>query len=296
MGVSSTTNRLTYSGDGSTTSFSFPYYFFYQTDLLVYLYDTILGGTVLQTLNSTYTISGTPNAQGLYPSGASVVFGSAPANTSVIVIIRSPSAIQNYALLQNGAISSTAIVQQFDYLTLLIQRMQDQINRSVIVPDGVGAAFTNGLPTTLAQNPGAGLLVNNTGNGFSFGNEQIMQSVQVPYTALRTSGSTNQVLLFSLPASSVLQFMAIKHSTAFAGTSITDVTAQLGISSNFSLFIPAFDIFQSVGDQVFDNFSSSYIGSFANTTGIYLQATSSGANLSALTQGLVNVYYQYSAL
>lgn len=171
MGVSSTTNRVVYAGDGVTTTFAFAYYFFAKADLVVYKYDTLLGGTTLLILNTGYTITGTANAQGLYPNGGNVVMGAAPLSTDILVIFRAPSEVQNYALLQNGNISSVALVQQMDYLTLLIQRLQDQVSRATMIPDGMGATFSNQLPETMAlpASEGATLVVNATGNGFDLG-------------------------------------------------------------------------------------------------------------------------------
>src|ERR1700677_3278604 len=106
MGVSSTQNTYTYDGDGSTTAFSFPVYFFETTDLQVFLYDTILGGIVEQTLGVNYSVSGTQNAQGLYSGGGTVTFGTAPVNTSIVVIDRQPPQEQNYVLDYGETISS----------------------------------------------------------------------------------------------------------------------------------------------------------------------------------------------
>lgn len=171
MGVSTTTNRIIYSGDGSTTTFAFAFYFFAQTDLKVWVYDTLLGGATLKVLSSDYTISGTPNAQGLYSSGGSVVFGAAPLSTDKVVIFRSPARVQNFALGQNAIISSSATVQELDYLTLLIQRLDDKVSRAAMLPDGMGATFSNLLPETiaLAASENATLVVNAAGNGFDLG-------------------------------------------------------------------------------------------------------------------------------
>lgn len=118
-------------------------------------------------------------------------------------------------------------------------------------------------------------------------------SVNVSYTQLQTAALSKSVALFSLPAKSLLKNIIIKHSTAFTGGSISDVYAQIGISGSFDRFINGFDLLQVVGDQVFDNSSQAYIGSFINPTVIYLNAIATGANLSALVQGALTVWYQY---
>ena len=94
-------------------------------------YNVATGLATLAVLGTDYTISGTVNAQGLYPNGGTVNMTVAPTAATatagqVVVIFRNPAFKQNYALLQNGNISSAALVQQMDYLTLLCQRLEDQ--------------------------------------------------------------------------------------------------------------------------------------------------------------------------
>lgn len=299
MGVSSLVNRVPYNGDGSSVSFSFPYYFFNPADLLVYLYDTIAGGVVPQVLNSNYSISGTQNAQGLYPNGANVVFVTAPPATSIVVIARAPAETQNYALAQNGNINSAALVQQMDYLTLLVQRLEDQVGRCVQLPDGFGPTFNPALPNTsgltTAQN--AFLQINSSSNGLQLSNALPSYTpIVVPYTSLQAASTTNQIPLFTLPPSGVLTSLFMKHNTAFSGGSITDVVANIGFSGNYTALINSFDIFQSVSDIAYDSFMSNYLSSWANPTIVYLQAISTAANLSALTKGSLSIYYNYTIL
>ena len=163
MGVSSTTNTEIYTGDGTTVSFNFPFYFFFARDLYTYIYDTIALTIAQKTLGADFTVVGTPNAQGLYPSGANVVFGVAPSATQQVIISRTPLELQNYALGVNGQISSVPLVQEFDYVVLLIQSLQDQINRCLQLPPGYGPAFSPDLPASLPANYLVG--INPTGNG-----------------------------------------------------------------------------------------------------------------------------------
>lgn len=297
MGVSSLINRVPYVGDGSTTSFSFPEYFFSTTDLLVYQYDTVLGGTTLLDLGVDYTVSGTPNAQGLYPSGASVVCTVAPATTDILIIIRAPPEEQNYALQQNGNISSTALVQQMDYLTLLIQRLEDQVSRCIQLPDGTGSTFSNQLPTNAPLLPEYYLRVNQAANGWELTTTlSPIQEIVVPYTSAQVAGTSKQILAFSLPAGTLLTYVVIKHTAAFAGTLITGVHASIGTNSTPTQFVNAFDVHQAPGDTVYDSTVANFIGSFGSATDIYLTMTSTGTNLSALNDGSLNVWYAYAAI
>ena len=122
------------------------------------------------------------------------------------------------------------------------------------------------------------------------------QSVTMSYTQFQTASTSNAVPAFTLPANSILEVVAIKHSIAFSGTSITDVKAQVGPTGAYQNIIENFDVFQAVADQTFDNIAPGFIGSFASPTVIYLNMVSTGANLSALSQGSVTVYFKYETL
>ena len=301
MGVSSLVNDEFYVGDGMSTAFSFPFYFFNLTDLQVYLYDTILGGITQQILNTNYTITASL-VNSVYPSGGTINFTSAPPSTSYVIISRQPPEVQNFALGTNGLIPSLGLTQQFDYLTLQVQALQSQINRCVQVPQGTNGipGFSAQLPQGMSLNPGAGLVVNQSGNGFGFAGVTpsfpVIQSFQVPFTAVQTAANNVAIPIFTIPPSCILQFLAVKHTTLFSGGSISDAYVNIGLSSDYSQFINDFDIHQAVGDQTYDDVSLNNILSFANSTIIYLQAVSIGANLSALTQGNLTVWCQYTTL
>lgn len=168
MSISTTTNRVAYNGDGSSAVFSFPYPFFAPADIEVFLYNSSAGSVTAQVLNTNYSIGGTPNAQGVYTSGGTVIFTCAAPSASIITINRNPSVVQNYALLQNGQINSIALVQQLDYLTLLAQRLHDRSNRSLRLPDGFGGTFSGLLPSTLAASANLLLGINSSALGVQF--------------------------------------------------------------------------------------------------------------------------------
>lgn len=295
MGVSSVTNRVTLAGDGVTTTFAFPYYFFRQADLIVYIYDTLLGGmTGPYILNTDYTITGSQNYQGLYASGGTVIFSTyVPLTTDIAVILRSPIEQQNYALLQGGTISSTAIVQQFDYVTLLIQRLTDQVARCIQIPDGMGQAFDGNLPSNVALTPGASPTVNTLGTGWTLNHGSGWTADVLGFAALQVPALVNHFPLITLPAGAMLTGLAVKHSQAFSGAGITDVNVALGVVADYGEFINNFDVFQAVGDQVFDNSEMNFIGSWATPTTIYLSTTAVGANLTALAAGSLTVWSKY---
>lgn len=218
MAVSSTTNTVALLGNNSSVVFAYPYKFFSQSDLNVYLYDTLLGGIIQQTLNNQFSVSGTANAQGIYPNGANVVFNSSIANTTYVVIDRQPVQVQSFNVLQTGVIPSTGLVNQFDYLTLLVQALQDRINSAVALPLGYGnAAFVPALPTNIGINPGAYLAVNSAATGFT-----LIGSSGVGYggtnLVLTGNGSTAPATFQALPAVSLASGVVGTLSLSNGGT------------------------------------------------------------------------------
>lgn len=296
MGVSSLQNRVAYNGDGVTTSFPFAYYFFLVTDLKVYKYVTATGIATLQNFNSDYTVTGTPNTQGLYTSGGSVNMIASPAVGEVLIVFRNGPESQVFSLTNSQTIPSAALVQQLDYLTLLTQYLNDELGRCVRLPDGFGGTFDGSLPSNISLNPLYYLQVNAAGTGLQLSNTNTQlpyfSTLTVPYTSVQTAGLSNPVPLFTLPAGYILTNITAKHSTAFIGGSISAVSLQVGPVADYSKYLNL-DVFQAPGDQIFDNNAPDAIESWANGTVVYGNFTSIGANLSALTQGSVTIFYGY---
>lgn len=171
MAVSTVTNRVAYQGNGSSAVFSFPYPIHAQSHLSVFIYNSsvTVGGIITpQVLNTDYSVQGTANAQGIYPSGFNIVMNSSPNSQAVMVLFRSSIITNAFAIGQGGPIPSTAINQELDYLTLINQRLQDQVTRAVRLPDGFYGTFDTSLPANLAQSANKRLIVNSTVTGWTF--------------------------------------------------------------------------------------------------------------------------------
>lgn len=302
MGVSSTTNRIAYAGNGSTQAFSFPYYIFKTTDLNLYVYDTLAGGVTTYTLGSGFTVAGTANSQGIYPTGVVATFSSyMPLSTDIVVLLRNPPDTQTFSILENGIIPSATLIQQFDYLTLLIQRLQDLASRSMTMADGQGSTFNPVLPANMTLAPLMFLQINAAGTGFQLASGPTLattpwQSVTFTYLQLQAAAVSNTALVVSLPANAILSGLAVKHSAAFTGGAISACIAQLGIASDSGKFVDNFDIFQAPSDTAFANSGTAYIASFVSATALNLKVVATGANLNALTSGSVTVFFKYELL
>lgn len=122
--------------------------------------------------------------------------------------------------------------------------------------------------------------------------------ITLSHAAFQTAATTNTIdLIAALPQLSVIHQVLIKHSTAFAGTSITGYTLSVGVIGTLTKYTQPFDAFQSVADANKALTHVDDIPSFTGgTTAIKITATSTGANLSASTAGSVDVWVQTSLL
>ncbi len=117
MTVSSTTNRVNYTGNGVTTVFSFPYIFYADADLDVYI------DSVLQ--SSGYTVTGAGTTTG------TITFSVAPAVDEAILIRRSVSFLQNTDFENFDGNPSDVTEQQFDLVVMQTQQLADDVARSL---------------------------------------------------------------------------------------------------------------------------------------------------------------------
>lgn len=134
MSVSSIVNRVSYSGNGATTAFSFPYYFLTTADLVVISRVTATGVETTKTLTTDYTVTGDGN-----PAGGTVTMLTAPATGTTLTIYRSPALTQDLNLVENDPMPAEEIEERFDKLTMIAQRLSDRVDRSMRLTDGAAS-------------------------------------------------------------------------------------------------------------------------------------------------------------
>jgi hypothetical protein len=146
MTISSTVNRVSYSGNGSTTAFSFGYLFFSNADLKVILVVDSTGVETTKTITTHYTITGAGDA-----SGGTVTMGTAPASGETLVIIREVDLTQGLDLVENDAFPSDLVEQELDRATMMAQQLNTELARSVKLSDGDTSGADPTLPTPVAN-------------------------------------------------------------------------------------------------------------------------------------------------
>lgn len=139
MTIASELNRVTYVGNGATTAFAVSFPFQSQSDLVVVETIIATGVQTTKTITTHYTISGSVDSLGYYSSGGTVNAVAAPASTVRWTIYRDPARLQSLNLSENNALPAESLEAQLDYVTMLVQRLNDVVGRSLRQPDGDSA-------------------------------------------------------------------------------------------------------------------------------------------------------------
>lgn len=132
--VNEVTARNTYTGDATTTVFSYTFKIFAKTDIAVYV------GSTLKTVDTDYSVSGL-GASG----GGSVTFTSAPASATTITLLRKQALSQGSTYVPNEAFPSTRIEKDFDKNLMVDQRQQEELTRTLKLP--INETGTSALTT-----------------------------------------------------------------------------------------------------------------------------------------------------
>jgi len=162
MGLSSTTSRVAYTGNNTTDTYAYTFKVFAASDLLV----TKVIGRVESTLilNTDYTVTGVGSVSG----GNIVLTGGNLATGHKLVIRRVRPLTQTTDIRNQGTYYPETHENQFDKLVMQDQQQQDEINRSVKLPESVATSAFNptlpvGTPGTLSKAP----ITNSTGTGWA---------------------------------------------------------------------------------------------------------------------------------
>lgn len=143
MTISTTSNTVSYVGDGSNTNFPFTFEIPAAADLEVILTTTATGATT--TLgSSTYSVSGLGS-----PSGGSVTYplsGSPISSSYTLTVQRIMPLTQTTDLVNQSAYYPEVVEDALDKLTMIDQQLQEQINRALAFPVGTVAD----VPTLMA--------------------------------------------------------------------------------------------------------------------------------------------------
>jgi len=138
MTVSTTSNKVSFSANGSTTVFAYNFKIFSDADLTVII-RAADGTETTKTLTTHYTVSGAGSA-----SGGNVTFtsGNTPANGETVVIQRKLTLTQGTDYVANDPFPAESHEDALDRLTFITQQIQEEVDRSI------KASVTNTITST----------------------------------------------------------------------------------------------------------------------------------------------------
>lgn len=128
MTISSTTTKNSYSGNGSTTAFTYSFYIPTSSDIEV----IVRSSTGTESVRSEgvgasdYSISGVGSA-----SGGTVTFVTAPLSTETVVLRRNTTKTQATDYVANDPFPAETHESALDKLTIIGQDLQEQVDRSI---------------------------------------------------------------------------------------------------------------------------------------------------------------------
>ena len=139
MTVSSTTTKVSYSGNGSTTVFAYGFKIFADADLRV-IERAADGTETVKSLTTHYTVSGAGS-----DSGGNVTFGTAPASGVTVIIKRNLTLTQGTDYVANDPFPAESHEEALDRLTFITQGIQEELDRAIKASETntlTGAEFT----------------------------------------------------------------------------------------------------------------------------------------------------------
>lgn len=155
MTLSTTASRVSYAGTGSPGPFAFPFRALSSADLRITRRSSIGVETTL--VNGTdYSVAGVGNASGTVTLTTALAVGES------LVIRRKPALTQPTSIRNQGPYFPATHEDVFDRLTMQIQAMQDELDRSVKLKESVA-----GLAGLVELEPETGKVVVGTGTGFT---------------------------------------------------------------------------------------------------------------------------------
>ncbi len=138
MTLSTTSNKVSFSGNGSTTVFAYNFKILANSDLKVFIRSST-GVETLKTITTHYNVSGVGSA-----SGGNVTFtsGNTPTNSETVIIQRVVPLTQTHDYVENDPFPAESHEEGLDRLTMHVQQIQEEVNRSI------KASVTNTITTT----------------------------------------------------------------------------------------------------------------------------------------------------
>jgi hypothetical protein len=269
MTVSSTTNKIIYDGDGSTTVFPYNFKIFADTDLEVTLVTVATGAEEILTLTSDYSVSDAGEE-----SGGNVTTVSTYSSAYKLVIKRVPPQTQTLDYQENDDFPSQSTENALDKLTFLIQDLDEKSDRAIkqAITESTDLTFPSAEATkAIAWNATGDGLENidspTTAAAAAEAAQTAAEAAQALAETAQTGAETAETNAETAETNAAASAVAAAASAAsinrLTGTFVDgDLTAGvLTVTHNFGLSAP-----YSVNVGIYDN-SSEMIGGVDSVTG-----------------------------
>ena len=144
--VSSLTTRVTYTGNSSTTTFAFSFPIIESSDLVV-LHRVIATGVESVLTETTHYSVAASNSD--FSTGGSITTVATYANTITLTLLRDIPDTQTTTLSDTGVLRLSSLENGYDKLTMLVQQLQEELNRSLIFPRSDSTALSGKIPNSV---------------------------------------------------------------------------------------------------------------------------------------------------
>lgn len=175
MSISSEANRNTYTGNDTFDALPYTFRITDETHVKVAVRAVATGVETPLTLTTHYTVDGVGDAGGGDVNLVHGAFAWQNADGTLktgykAVVLLYPPIKQESDFRNQGEFFPETHEDAFDLACRVDQRQQDEIDRSVKLPDSVSADDVDPtLPADIADNPGAAIVVNDAGDGLALG-------------------------------------------------------------------------------------------------------------------------------
>ncbi len=191
MTLSTTTNKVVYDGNGSTTAFAIPFYFLANDDIDVILRDASDTETIWAH-GTQFTVSGAGEQGGGTLTVVTTPTDYTPKSGEKLLIKRVEQYTQPTDLPVAGAFPSATVEQSLDRLTMLTQQLKETLDRAVLVPETDGATSLIADIDSVRANKLAGWAADGSLTTYEPGGASV-DSLTADETANLTVGMTTDV-------------------------------------------------------------------------------------------------------
>lgn len=171
MSLDPNDNRNDYIGNNAVSVYSYGFKIFNKSHLLVKT-RSALGVESTLILDTDYTVDGVGESVG---GNITLIAGNLATGIALTILGRMPIEQEN-DLGNQGSFYPETIEEEFDKLAMVDQQQQEQISRTLILPDTIKIAdFNPTLPTGITDtlNKGKAIILNEDCDGFTLGDSDL---------------------------------------------------------------------------------------------------------------------------